>query len=266
MDMKNTGTFIRELRTEKNLTQQQLADQLHVSPTAVSKWENGHSLPDISVMPAIADYFGVTVTDIINGSRTEIQETEKPQEQVVRYVINQTVSERKSYFKIILALTVLVVLLSLYVNSYRLALLSIGYKYDETEMVYTGLDGNGQEFRVVADNRDNKYGGMAIITRNKLGIWMVSLNTQEVISWSKYNFGRVYVGTPEPSLEIHVIYCGNNAVRKINDLSEIIPNNCTAYVEQHGSSYLIHLMSYSGSEEYNRINLYGYLLGNGYIE
>ena len=59
MDIIKTGNLIKELRTEKELTQKELAEKLNVSTAAVSKWENGKGFPDISLLePLSADYIG----------------------------------------------------------------------------------------------------------------------------------------------------------------------------------------------------------------
>ena len=69
MDASKTGKLIRELRTEKGLTQQELASLLGVSPTAVSKWENGRGLPDISMLEPLVKVLQVTFAEIILGER-----------------------------------------------------------------------------------------------------------------------------------------------------------------------------------------------------
>ena len=50
MNAEKTGALIREAREEKNLSQQQLAEQLHITRTTVSKWENGRGMPDVSLL------------------------------------------------------------------------------------------------------------------------------------------------------------------------------------------------------------------------
>lgn len=70
MDAVKTGNLIREIRTEKGLTQQSLAEKLHVSATAVSKWENGHSLPDISLLEPLSSVLGISITDLVIGERS----------------------------------------------------------------------------------------------------------------------------------------------------------------------------------------------------
>ena len=76
MDAAKTGKLIRELRTEKGLTQQELASLLKVSATAVSKWENGRGLPDISMLEPLARVFNVTFAEIILGERAAQAVTE----------------------------------------------------------------------------------------------------------------------------------------------------------------------------------------------
>ena len=58
--MKNFGIRLKKLRNDANVTQDTLADYLNISYQAVSKWENGQSLPDITLVPAIANFFGVS--------------------------------------------------------------------------------------------------------------------------------------------------------------------------------------------------------------
>ena len=58
--MKNFGIRLKKLRNDANVTQDSLAEYLNISYQAVSKWENGQSLPDITLVPAIANFFGVS--------------------------------------------------------------------------------------------------------------------------------------------------------------------------------------------------------------
>ena len=60
------GKKIKTLRLERNMTQEHLAEALKVTPQAVSKWENGVSAPDISMLPAISIVFGVTIDDLFS--------------------------------------------------------------------------------------------------------------------------------------------------------------------------------------------------------
>ena len=63
---ENMGQIIKRLRKERNLTQEELAEQLNISAQAISKWENGTSMPDISQVVPLANLFGVP-TDVLFG-------------------------------------------------------------------------------------------------------------------------------------------------------------------------------------------------------
>ncbi|MDT8717533.1 helix-turn-helix domain-containing protein [Clostridium sp. 19966] len=64
-DMKDIGRKIALLRREKNLTQMELADKLNISYQAVSNWERGETMPDISKLPEIAEIFNTSIDDIL---------------------------------------------------------------------------------------------------------------------------------------------------------------------------------------------------------
>lgn len=70
MDNQHTGRFIRELRTQRGMTQRELAQKLHVTDRAVSKWERGLCAPDLSLLEPLADALGCSVPDLIAGRRT----------------------------------------------------------------------------------------------------------------------------------------------------------------------------------------------------
>ena len=69
MDQKKVGSFLKELRKEKGITQEQLAEKLNVSGRSVSRWETGNNMPDISLLVEIADFYDVDVREIIEGER-----------------------------------------------------------------------------------------------------------------------------------------------------------------------------------------------------
>ncbi len=65
------GTNIKQLRQQKNLTQDQVAEKLGVSYQAVSKWENNANTPDIALLPQIANLFGVTIDALFSDSMAD---------------------------------------------------------------------------------------------------------------------------------------------------------------------------------------------------
>ena len=68
---KRIGSFIATLRKEQNLTQEQFAEKLGVSNRSVSRWENGNTLPDFSLMQCICEITGVTLPELLNGVRQD---------------------------------------------------------------------------------------------------------------------------------------------------------------------------------------------------
>lgn len=69
MDKDKFGKFICQLRKEKGMTQKELGDKLHLTNKAISKWENGLSLPDICIIQDIAQNLDVSVLELLNGEK-----------------------------------------------------------------------------------------------------------------------------------------------------------------------------------------------------
>ena len=67
MDVKKIGSFIKTLRKEKGLTQEDLAEALFVSGKTVSRWETGSTLPDLITLQQISEFFGVDIRELIDG-------------------------------------------------------------------------------------------------------------------------------------------------------------------------------------------------------
>ena len=69
MNPKEIGAFLKQLRNEKGITQEQLAEILGVSGRTVSRWETGTNLPDLSILVQISEYYDVEIKEILNGER-----------------------------------------------------------------------------------------------------------------------------------------------------------------------------------------------------
>ena len=66
MDQIKAGAFLKGLRREKGITQEQLAEELGVSSRTISRWETGNNMPDLSLLVEVAEYFDVSIPEIIN--------------------------------------------------------------------------------------------------------------------------------------------------------------------------------------------------------
>ena len=67
MQDQRTGALLRKLRQERGWTQRQVAEQLGVSTQAVSKWERDQGIPDVGLLPHLAEIFGVSVEGLLDG-------------------------------------------------------------------------------------------------------------------------------------------------------------------------------------------------------
>ena len=80
------GRRIARLRLARTATQERLAKELNVSPQAVNKWENDINYPDISLLPDLARFLGVSVDELLSGASASTQETEAAQESTAEVV------------------------------------------------------------------------------------------------------------------------------------------------------------------------------------
>ena len=84
MDIIKTGNLIKTLRTEKGLTQKELAEKINVSTAAVSKWENGKGFPDISLLEPLSSALKISIGELIKGEKnTEIQNTDSVAKEII---------------------------------------------------------------------------------------------------------------------------------------------------------------------------------------
>ncbi|MCD7838014.1 MAG: helix-turn-helix domain-containing protein [Clostridiales bacterium] len=86
MEQTKTGAFLRQRRRELNLTQEQLAQQLGVSNKTISKWENGWTMPDYSIVPALCEALDITVAELIQGQEDEEKNAPLSEEQALELV------------------------------------------------------------------------------------------------------------------------------------------------------------------------------------
>lgn len=87
MDNIKTGALIRERRKEKGLTQRELAERLHVTDRAVSKWERGLCAPDIALLEPLSEALDLSVLELISGERVRTEEPEAKAEAAARSAI-----------------------------------------------------------------------------------------------------------------------------------------------------------------------------------
>lgn len=131
MDQIKIGKFISSLRKEKGYTQQDLADKLNVSNKSISRWENGKTMPDLSIIPNLCKVLGISINELFCGERLASDEYQKKFEENI--IINMDLLKKKiKKISKILVLTILV----MFVLVFGGLLLFICYK----EYTYTKVD------------------------------------------------------------------------------------------------------------------------------
>ena len=84
MDIVKTGRFLQELRKEKRLTQEQIAEQMGVARRTVSRWETGSNMPDLDILLELSDLYEVDLQEILSGERKSEQMNQELKETVLQ--------------------------------------------------------------------------------------------------------------------------------------------------------------------------------------
>ncbi len=102
MNQIKIGEFLKELRKEKGLTQEELAEQFHVSRRSVSRWETGNNMPDLDTLIELSDYYEIDLRELLEGERKSEKMNEELKEAVLKvaeYSSNEKEVKRKKVNK-----------------------------------------------------------------------------------------------------------------------------------------------------------------------
>ncbi|MBQ6841212.1 MAG: helix-turn-helix domain-containing protein [Bacilli bacterium] len=189
MDQKEIGEFIASLRKEKKMTQQDLADKLHVTDRAVSNWENGRRMPDISLFRDLCETLGISVNELVNGQKVEkskllsssdntIINTLKTKEKAKK----QSNNIIKGLFGLLTALIVIIIVLfvryrnihpkfdiysifALWSDPEKPYNISNAYSFGAQNIFYYGID-----YAQICDSKDNCYGLNSVFDYNQISL------------------------------------------------------------------------------------------------
>ena len=114
MDQESIGKFIFELRREKSLTQMELADKLGVTDKAISKWENGRCMPDLSLIKPLCDILDISINELLSGKRLTKEEYQKKLEENI-IEINLTTLKKNTIKTVKIILITILSLIALFV-------------------------------------------------------------------------------------------------------------------------------------------------------
>ena len=103
MNQDNIGKFILELRTNKGWTQEELANMIPITRQAVSRWEQGKSIPDSSTLVILSEIFDVSINELLSGRRIPKKEIVKESEKMALEIIDKHISMKKKIKRILIS-------------------------------------------------------------------------------------------------------------------------------------------------------------------
>ena len=119
MDLVKTGAFLKELRKERNITQEQLAEKMGVARRTVSRWETGMNMPDMDILIDISDFYGVDLREILDGERKDKQMDKEMKETVLKVAEYENEGKKRNSIVVIVysALGILALIANLIMNT-----------------------------------------------------------------------------------------------------------------------------------------------------
>ncbi len=120
MEKKTIGAFICVLRKASGMTQRQLAEKLNVSDKAVSRWERDETLPDLTLIPIMAEIFGVTSDELLRGqrstARTQAPQSEEKSQKQLKYLLDRAAMNYKISTLLVLLVAAIGVIVAAILN------------------------------------------------------------------------------------------------------------------------------------------------------
>ena len=116
MNQEKIGKFIKECRKKQKLTQEELASKLGVTDKAISKWENGRCLPDVSLFEKICRELDISVNELLSGESLNEKNYQAKTEEVAMSLADKIKQNKRKYIKIIIFITLLFFLITILIN------------------------------------------------------------------------------------------------------------------------------------------------------
>lgn len=117
MNQEKIGKFIKDKRLELKMTQKDLADKSGISDRAISKWENGRGVPDVSLLSDLSKVLDVTINDLLSGEVVKKEEYQQKFEENIMNTIDTKIKKENKILKLVLyCIFTLVFLLVMYVS------------------------------------------------------------------------------------------------------------------------------------------------------
>ena len=143
MNQEKIGKFIAYCRKEKNMTQEELAQKLHLTDKAISKWENGRYLPDLSILEPLSKTLDVSINEILSGEKIKEEELKDHTDKNIIDVVNYLDEKIKRIKRTIKVSSIIMII--------ALATLMFASDYDDIK------EGKKPDFMFLVSKKDNKY-------------------------------------------------------------------------------------------------------------
>ena len=225
MNQDKIGKFIKQLRTEKELSQYQLADLVPISRQAVSKWERGESIPDSSTLVRLSDIFGVTINELLAGKHLKDNSIKQLENTTLSILDDSNKKSKRIKRNFIVSTTIIIILLLLFLSYYFIN------SYNSTK-VYT-ITGNGENFKI----RD----GIFLTTKGKKYIRLGNIKYDKNIDITNIklyykNNNKEYKILEDNDIEEFVLVDNDGYREKLPKNTHIILNNLYIRIQYNDNS------------------------------
>ncbi len=117
MNQVKIGRFIAELRKEKNMTQKELAEKLKITDRAVSKWENGRGMPELSLIKPLSEALDISINELLSGEKIAKEEYQEKFEENIINTINYTGTRMSRAKTVIIVLSAVFLLIAVFLST-----------------------------------------------------------------------------------------------------------------------------------------------------
>lgn len=174
MDIEKIGQFIKELRKEKNISQNELSEEIHVTRQAISAWENGKAVPDSDVLLILSSYFNVSINEILLGKRLS---SDEGLEKLTLQLIDDHNKKIRKIKKLIISLSTTIILF---------LVLFLGYYFINNYNSIKVYKVNGKENIFMTHN------GIFVTTKNKVYLRLGKITQQNLEEDKDINKVKLY--------------------------------------------------------------------------
>ena len=243
MNQEKIGKYISECRKKQKMTQEQLAEKLDVTSKSVSRWENGKTMPDLSLLKSLSKELNITINDLLSGETNEKEDYINSLEENFVMLASNIEKKDKRKIKYLNIISIIVIILSLFLMGKTIYdYYEIDVKYD-SRVVDCNIENNKIVFKMHGQSMLNTYHTIKDLNGNKLYFFHSTLNlynkkrshydyfetTARLLDKEKYIFGSWTEIDIDNDVEKIFVYYTDESIKKIEkatktELNKIIDN------------------------------------------